>query len=74
MEHKYIVHDNYKPASTFGFNDYAEAVMVAIKLESATISDATTGAILYVTYAYGDTRVYITTVCGDVRIKEVINN
>lgn len=70
MENKYIVHDNYKPESTFGFNNYGEAITAAIKLESATITDATTGAILYVTYTYGDTRIFITTVNGEVRIKE----
>jgi hypothetical protein len=71
MENKYIVHDNYKPESTFGFNNYGEAITAAINCaESATITDATTGAILYVTYAYGDTRVFITTVNGEVRITE----
>lgn len=71
MEKKYIVHDNYKPECTLGFNDYGEAIMAALNsAESATISNAATGAILYVTYMQGDFRVHITTVDGKVRIKE----
>jgi hypothetical protein len=73
MEKKYIVQHNYKPDSSKSFEDYADAIMAAIKCDSATISDATTGAILYVTYTYGDTRIYITTINGEVRIKEANN-
>jgi hypothetical protein len=71
MKNKYIVQHNYQPENSKSFEDYSEAIMNAIRFDSATISDATTGAILYVTYAYGDTRVYITTVNGKVRITEI---
>jgi hypothetical protein len=70
MTNKYIVQHNYKSDFSKSFDDYADAILTAIKCEGATISDATTGAILYVTYTYGDTRVYITTVNGEVRITE----
>ena len=72
MEKKYIVHTNRYPECNVGFDDYGEALMAAMNSPYATtISNAATGAILYVTYKQGDIRVFITTVDGEVRIKEI---
>ena len=73
MEKKYIVHNNLNPSMTTSFSDWPSAVMDAIKHESATISNATNGELLYVTHQHGDTRLFITTVGGTVRIVETAN-
>ena len=71
MENKYILQNNRHPQDTYHFNDFGEAVMKAMDLfPGGTISDATTGAILYVTYQQGLQKVFITTVNGEVRITE----
>lgn len=71
MENKYIVHTNRYPECNVVFDDYGKALMAAMNSPYATtISNAATGAILYVTYKQGDIRVFITTVDGEVRIKE----
>lgn len=71
MEKKYIVHDNRYPEDTYQFSDYGKAVVCAIGLYyGATIIDAETKAILYVTYKRETQRVFITVVDGELRIKE----
>ena len=70
MEKKYIVRNNMRSERGEIFTSYPIAVMSAVQHESATIYDADNGTILYVTYQMGDTRMFITTVNGELRVKE----
>lgn len=71
MENNFIVHCNRYPEDIRRYSNYGEAIITAMnRPDGATISDETTGAILYVTYKHGDIRVFITTVNGEVRIAQ----
>ena len=74
MTKKYNVHDNRYPEDIYQFTDFGRAVTTAIGLTfGATIVDAETNAILYVTYKRGTQQVFITVVDGELRIKETAN-